>query len=43
VVRFGEPLTVSRNADGEARERARKALEVALAAVSSAADLEAAA
>lgn len=43
VVRFGEPLTVARDADGDLRERARKTLEAALAAVSSAADLEAAA
>jgi lysophospholipid acyltransferase (LPLAT)-like uncharacterized protein len=43
VVRFGEPLTVARDAGGDARERARKTLEAALAAASSAADLEAAA
>ena len=43
VVRFGEPLTVARDAGGDARERARKTLEAALAAVSSAADLEVAA
>jgi len=43
VVRFGEPLAVGRQADADARERARKTLESALATVSSAADLEAAA
>jgi lysophospholipid acyltransferase (LPLAT)-like uncharacterized protein len=43
VVRFGEPIAVSRAADPDAREAARKEIETALHAVSDAADLEAAA
>jgi lysophospholipid acyltransferase (LPLAT)-like uncharacterized protein len=43
VVRFGEPIAVSRRADPGAREAARKEIEAALLALSDTADLEAAA
>jgi lysophospholipid acyltransferase (LPLAT)-like uncharacterized protein len=43
VVRFGEPIKVSRRADPGAREAARKEIEAALLALSDTADLEAAA
>ena len=43
VVRFGEPITVPRGADSDAREVIRKEIEAALHAVAGAADLEAAA
>jgi lysophospholipid acyltransferase (LPLAT)-like uncharacterized protein len=43
VVRFGEPIVVSRRADPGAREAARKEIEAALLALSDTADLEAAA
>ncbi len=43
VVRFGEPITVPRGADPDAREAARKEIDAALHAVAGAADLEAAA